>query len=212
MAAFPYTPLDLNESSIRLLYIHKGWPQEDIVCELCESLAEPEKGIPYKALSYNWGGQQHEPRPGTPLVLVDGHQISLTENLYSALRHIRRPDQNIFLWVDAICINQNDPREKGHQVKQMGYIYKGAEEVLIWLGPGHEGTDTLLQSFRWIDNKATESQAMGSKEDWTSLCRRFMDQRWPTSSWPKQVLAELLTRPWFKRVWYANLEPFFSSS
>lgn len=124
-----------------------------------------ETGIPYKALSYNWGGFQHEPRKGVPKVLVDGHQINLTQNLYSALRHVRRPDQNIFLWADAICVNQDDPREKGHQVKQMGYIYKNAEEVLIWLGPGHEGTDTLLESFGWIDTKATESQAMGSKED-----------------------------------------------
>ncbi|KAK3292342.1 heterokaryon incompatibility protein-domain-containing protein [Chaetomium fimeti] len=201
MATFPYTPLDLSESSIRLLYIRKGWPGEDIICELCESYLQTEKGIPYKALSYNWGGLQHEPQPGLPLVLVDGHQISLTENLYSALRHIRRPDQNIFLWVDAICINQKDPREKGHQVKQMGYIYKGAEEVLIWLGPGHEGTDTLLQSFSWIDNKATESLASGNKEDWMSLCHQSISQRWPDLSWPKQVLTELLTRPWFKRVW-----------
>ena len=212
MSTFAYTPLDLGDSSIRLLYIRKGWWAEDIACELCESYPDPEKGIPYKALSYNWGDTQHEPRAGVPRVFVDGHQINLTESLYSALRHIRRPDQNIFLWVDAICINQDDLREKGHQVKQMGYIYKAAEEVLIWLGPGYEGTDTLLESFSWIDAKATESQAMGSTEDWTTLCRYFMSQRWPntspTSSWPKQVLAGLLTRRWFKRVWYVEFELF----
>jgi hypothetical protein len=216
MSTFTYKPLDLDELSIRLLYIRKGWPREDMVCELCESYSDPEKGIPYKALSYNWGGIQHEPRAGIPRVFVDGHEVSLTENLYTALWHIRRPDQNIFLWVDAICINQDDPREKGHQVKQMGYIYKGAEEVLIWLGPGHEGTDTLLESFSWIDTKATESQAMGNTEDWTTLCDHFMSQRWPntsrTSSLPKPVLEDLLRRPWFERVWYANLKLFPLSS
>jgi hypothetical protein len=213
---FTYTPLDLRELSIRLLYIRKGWTGDDIICELCESYSDPDKSIPYKALSYNWGNIQHKPRADIPRVFLDGYRVNLTENLYSALWNIRRPDQDILLWVDAICINQNDTEEKGHQVKQMGDIYKRAEEVLIWLGPGHEGTDTLLESFSWIDTKATESQAMGSTEDWTTLCGHFMSQRWPntspTSSWPKQVLAELLRRPWFERVWYANLELFPLSS
>jgi hypothetical protein len=38
------------------------------------------------------------------------------------------------LWVDAVCINQLDPVEKGHQVAQMGRIYENAERVVVWLG------------------------------------------------------------------------------
>jgi hypothetical protein len=38
------------------------------------------------------------------------------------------------LWVDALSINQNDAKEKGHQIRQMGEIYKRAARVLIWLG------------------------------------------------------------------------------
>jgi hypothetical protein len=110
------------------------------------------------------------------------------------------------LWVDAVCINQGDPREKGHQVKQMGNIYKGAEEVLIWLGPSDDNIASLLKHISWVDAKATEAQAMGSNEDWTSLCRQFMGEWFSalqatTRSKPRQVLVELLKRPWFKRVW-----------
>ncbi|KAK4043350.1 heterokaryon incompatibility protein-domain-containing protein [Parachaetomium inaequale] len=202
MATYPYSPLDLNEPSIRLLHIRKGWWAEDIICQLCEAFADQERGVPYRALSYNWGVLQHKHEAGIPRVIVDGHEIGLTQNLYAALRYIRRPDQDVILWVDAVCINQGDPREKGHQVKQMGNIYKGAEEVLIWLGSGDHDIYSLLESISWIDKKATESVAMGDKGDWTGFCRQFISHRGlNVGSGPKQALARLLTRPWFKRVW-----------
>ena len=47
------------------------------------------------------------------------------------------------LWIDAICINQQDLKEKGHQVRNMGRIYKQASSVLIFLGPG-EGDDSAV--------------------------------------------------------------------
>jgi hypothetical protein len=39
-----------------------------------------------------------------------------------------------FLWIDALCINQEDDRQRGHQVEMMGSVYLQASEVLIWLG------------------------------------------------------------------------------
>lgn len=43
------------------------------------------------------------------------------------------------MWADAICINQDNNTEKGHQVKRMGKVYENAKEVLAWLGKGSEG-------------------------------------------------------------------------
>jgi hypothetical protein len=206
MAPYPYTPLEPTDNSIRLLHIQKGCGIDDIVCQLWESYPDQERGVAYKALSYTWGGSMHTREPGLPTVLVDGCEIELTENLHSALRHIRCQDRDATLWVDAICINQQDPREKGHQVQHMGDVYAGAEEVLVWLGPSSANIDALLQSISWVDARATEAQAVGSKEDWRSLCHRLMNQRPPEIgledlSEMRQTVEELLRRPWFTRVW-----------
>jgi hypothetical protein len=37
------------------------------------------------------------------------------------------------MWVDAICINQEDPEERGMEVLQMADIYGKAGRVVIWL-------------------------------------------------------------------------------
>ena len=38
------------------------------------------------------------------------------------------------IWIDALCINQDDLHERANQVKLMGNIYGRAETVNIWLG------------------------------------------------------------------------------
>jgi hypothetical protein len=83
----------------------------------------------------------------------------------------------------------------------MGNIYRGAEEVLIWLGPSNDDIDALLQHISWIDDQATQAQALGSTEDWTTLCRRALSQRPFDLSRETQALADLLARPWFTRAW-----------
>jgi hypothetical protein len=55
-------------------------------------------------------------------------------NLTRALEDIRLDHGTRVLWVDALCINQEDTRERNHQVKQMGAIYQRAERVVVWLG------------------------------------------------------------------------------
>lgn len=108
MTTFVYSPLDPTTDTIRLLQIEKGARSDRIRCRLFESYPEDQKrGTTYKALSYTWGG------PGSELSTeINGHSLEVKENLYSALQEIRRYDLDVTLWVDAICINQNDPDEK----------------------------------------------------------------------------------------------------
>ncbi|KAL2200445.1 heterokaryon incompatibility protein-domain-containing protein [Corynascus similis CBS 632.67] len=206
MGPYPYSPLDLGRPSIRLLRIQQGEWFDDIICQLFESCADEEEGVPYRALSYTWGGCQHRPVEGLPRVLVDGHEIGLTENLYNALRHIRPRNRDLILWVDAICINQNNPQEKGHRVRHMGGIYKGAEEVLVWLGLGDDASDYLLGLVSWIESEATEASAMERRDRRAEHCCRHMN-RWRANSNKRvllrlnQAFRELLERPWFTRVW-----------
>jgi len=65
----------------------------------------------YEALSYVWGETS-----GTHMMSCSGMKIQITANLDAALRRLRFRDQPRLLWVDAICINQDDIIEKNHQV------------------------------------------------------------------------------------------------
>jgi hypothetical protein len=44
----------------------------------------------------------------------------------------------MILWIDAICINQEDITERGHQVQLMGRVCSKATRVLVWLGEASE--------------------------------------------------------------------------
>ena len=58
----------------------------------------------------------------------------ISQNLYNALRMINQPGENPHCWIDQICINQSDSREKSLQVPLMGSIDGNATRVVIWLG------------------------------------------------------------------------------
>ncbi|KAI2631810.1 HET-domain-containing protein [Hypoxylon sp. NC1633] len=89
-------------------------------------------------------------------ILVDNQHFPATANLASALWHFRKygstneqTGEIKWLWVDAVCINQNDIPEKNHQVAMMGSIYHEASSVLSWLGPpGPDRVDEALGIIR----------------------------------------------------------------
>jgi hypothetical protein len=107
------------------------------------------------------------------------------------------------LWADAICINQQDNREKGHQVKQMAQIYKNAEEVLIWLGPSNEEIEDLLDLITSVDQQAIGILTPRRSEQWASHCHNLMRDRYKGAKIPQNInaLQQLLSRRWFKRIW-----------
>lgn len=107
-------------------------------------------GLQFEALSYVWGAPEAEPkffkgyRPPELAICLDGHQLAISANLGEALRAHRFRDAVRTIWVDAICINQNDAQERGHQVTLMSAIYMTARQVVVWLGEApsqfHNGT------------------------------------------------------------------------
>lgn len=86
--------------------------------------------VSYTALSYAWGAQ----RLARPIIIGD-RVCLVSDTVEQALRHLRHETEYKGVWIDQICINQGDDREKSHQVEQMRHIYSGAEEVVAWLGP-----------------------------------------------------------------------------
>ncbi|KAM0541752.1 hypothetical protein ACHAPJ_013109 [Fusarium lateritium] len=94
----------------------------------------------YEALSYVWGDAGH-----ALTVTIAGQLVVVTDNLHAALRRLRYRDRERVLWVDALCINQSDVKEKGQQIDLMGRIYKGSLQCLVWLGEISTGNHERLR-------------------------------------------------------------------
>lgn len=129
--------------SIRLLTIHPARNITDsIECsiETVDLLAEKDK---YDAISYSWG-MDPDGSGEACLLTLDGTPFSITQNLWDGMKRIRLCKGPVRIWIDALCINQNDDPEKSVQVAMMADIYAGAESVHIWLGEGNDASEDKL--------------------------------------------------------------------
>lgn len=125
--------------SIRLLELLPGPKGSPLACNIFE--VRKHDNPEYEALSYAWG----EPVFSHVVQEVSsGTEIHVTKNLEQALQGIRYEHVARILWADAICINQSDLKEKGHQVALMGQIYRDAKRVVVWLGCQHVAPDRMI--------------------------------------------------------------------
>ncbi|TVY32068.1 Heterokaryon incompatibility protein 6,OR allele [Lachnellula subtilissima] len=95
----------------------------------------------YLALSYVWGtfaSPENTISCGTD-------SIKITSNCWSALWHIRKAFGQVTIWVDSICINQDDDEEKASQIPLMGDIYTFADSTYVWLGKANTHSDTVIE-------------------------------------------------------------------
>ncbi|RAQ62744.1 hypothetical protein COH21_012863 [Aspergillus flavus] len=135
---------------IRLLpHEDKGAP---IQCELFNyDLSETGLGTHlYQALSYVWGSEM---KPES--IILNGCIFHVTANLHTALLYLRNRQLERILWVDAICINQDEDdqgHEKSKQIPLMRTIYAQAERVIVWLGDATENGDKALEEIGHLEN------------------------------------------------------------
>ncbi|KAH8722773.1 heterokaryon incompatibility protein-domain-containing protein, partial [Phaeosphaeriaceae sp. PMI808] len=202
MASYNYEPINLERPAIRLLRLIAG-TGFIITCELFQAYLDGDDLIEYEAVSYTWGGDER-----FSVVNVDGKTLEVTENLYFALWYLRSQETDRILWVDAICINQGNPKEKGHQVQQMGGIYSQAERVIFWLSPPTDATDIFLESMKELEKASTQvacSRWKSSDKRWLALWSSsqcsLKNEHWDLKNRQCHGLKLLLSRPWFKRVW-----------
>ncbi|POS69980.1 hypothetical protein DHEL01_v211628 [Diaporthe helianthi] len=153
-----YKNLAPKKRVIRLLRLLPGRPEErEIHCDLYERSLLDAHGR-YKALSYAWGREYPDSKH---LVYCNGINVQVSLNLYSALHSLRDATAILTIWVDALCIDQLNKRERTHQVKMMRDIYANSTEVIIWLGTG--GLETTKTD--WVDIRFFGDQRDGSKID-----------------------------------------------
>ncbi|KAF7528204.1 hypothetical protein G7054_g10234 [Neopestalotiopsis clavispora] len=161
---------DASHSMIRVLAVEPGQYDDPLHGSFCyERLDDP--ALDFDALSYCWGTQEQRDSIG----MSNGHAVeslpstafSISRNVALAIRGLRHKNDVLKIWIDAICINQDDLTEREHQVSLMGSIYSLAGTVHIWLGEGGCGCGAALRVIRDIYNLNSELRCQGS---WQCRC------------------------------------------
>jgi hypothetical protein len=160
----------------------------------------------FEAVSYTWGSAQ----PLSNVTVVDAQSpcmhigtCSVGPNLLELLKHLRRPANTRALWIDAICINQEDPIEKGEQVRRMYDIFKFASRTVIWLG---KASDDSMEALRALEHMGKQLEFTinnyfipapdASEKNWWTPKHSI-----PLSPSAWTAIANLMERPYFERLW-----------
>ena len=185
---------------------------------------------PYRCLSYTWGpaltsdaGSGEHTNTAKVELVVRAQEaagvLSINENLSDALCQLAESfslGSTRYMWIDAICIDQDNSEERSSQVSMMDSIYSGAEKVIVWLGKGM----TDFSNFAWFHSDALASEYLrgsqtdsvmkkanpeapifqgaystepGMLEKWYSYCRFFEQRRWFHRAWVVQEVV--MARP-----------------
>lgn len=163
----------LKAGELRLVALQPGEQNDALECKIeYSTFKASQEERKYNALSYMWGSPD-ELRE----LSIDGRTFPVRENLWWALYHLRVKDKVVVLWIDALCINQEDIAERNYQVGQMDLVYKAAEEVVIWVGresPNDSKAVEYIQEIfdkKEIPTRAREfyhPEAVSSSTDWNS--------------------------------------------
>ncbi|KAK1854881.1 heterokaryon incompatibility protein [Colletotrichum chrysophilum] len=168
-----YQPLK-NRTDMRLLTLEPGEFNDTIRCSLSQSTTS--SMTEYDAISYTWGGEDNVmERRGR--ILLDGRDFPVTPNCEAALKRIRSRGAKRIIWIDAVCMNQEDIRERGHQVRLMPLIYSRAQNVLIYVGEPSPNEEMLLLSLTYDYDPLEETRPL--QEGMSSLFqRRYFARVW----------------------------------
>ncbi|KAK9422927.1 putative Heterokaryon incompatibility domain-containing protein [Seiridium unicorne] len=209
----------LDRGQFRLLQVLRK--DTGLHCSLLKSNLEDNPD--FVAISYTWGRAEEPEFMRDPdeqptqsyFVFLEEQKWEVTPNLYHLLEEIVTDEQmdNRFLWIDALCINQSDDLEKGHQVNAMGRIYSQATCVYVWLGKGNADTrkvQEMVHQLAVIGN--THAEADGdidfdkNRDIWDTepgnpvhLARLGFPT--PTTDDDWHALMAFFQRRWFFRVW-----------
>ena len=150
---------ELGDGQIQLVSIEPGDFGDPIHCSLqTVSLSSNPK---YNALSYYW--EDFDYAQGVPdskttvppkrrgSITFDGMPFVVKRNLEAAQRHIRQGEYSRTLWIDALCIDQMNDREKAKQIAMMGDIYAGTAELVTWAGTASPDSALALGTVRRVD-------------------------------------------------------------
>ncbi|EAQ82974.1 hypothetical protein CHGG_10792 [Chaetomium globosum CBS 148.51] len=191
-SAFPYLALQ-QESELRLLLL---WPQCEDEDEIHGTLVHCHVNdlLEYEAISYTWP-DEHGDATRNRTIFLNDLPLAVTSSCEAVLKRVRLMSAPRVLWIDAVCVNQDDMNERGHQVRLMPEIFSRAKRVLICLGDASEDDNTGIYYYfsapepsnprRRISDK--RSIAYGARGQWWDLARN--------------AVRNILAHRYFTRVW-----------
>ena len=214
---YHYEPLVPGQVRIVTLFQHHDTAEE--LPSGCENLWCTLENVEalyakYTAISYEWGSQD---KPFSILVMDRDKNllgaIRLTATLKNVLFDlIQSPIEPKVFWIDQLCIDQSDKRDKSIQVPQMGRIYRNASQVLTYLGPAEprdpEGLELMDQICHHYKPMLTR---LGGSKELTStgivtlseLLERSSEMKFHVEAekpaWTN--LCRVLLTGWLKRAW-----------
>jgi hypothetical protein len=206
-----YKPLEKGEYRV-LVVLPAPEPYYPLICKLETWPSHAADSPPYAALSYFWGPEVHNgriyllpddyespsPKYPTEWGTASRHatRIPIRNNLFRALLRFRKTGPSarpVALWVDYMCINQDDTHEKTEQLSRMVNIYSKATNVCIWLGESDDSqrSDNAMRFITTIMDFATLDRHAHDKEqakNWFAL-GELMRDRWFSRRWVVQEVA-----------------------
>ncbi|OTA59615.1 HET-domain-containing protein [Hypoxylon sp. EC38] len=193
-----YRRLNPLKKEIRLLDVLPETSSTTLQAHLVHAfLIDP---TPYETISYCWGDASSR-----ATILLDGSAFDVPASSLAALKCIRKMHETRRVWIDAICINQDDINERGSQVALMSQIYQCSQLNLIILGDEDESarrafacvTDLLREVRHKTDDFSTFHPMM---REFIWGMRSNLDQPIECDL-DEYALCSFFARPWFERLW-----------
>lgn len=123
---FTYEPLNTSKATIRVLRLETFSKKDGIRCSLKHIKLKHNAHV---CLSYTWG----EDAP-SHIIHINDRPFKVRDSLYIFLQRAQKQKIREWLWIDAICIDQQNYTERIQQVRLMGDVYSKARCVLVHVG------------------------------------------------------------------------------
>lgn len=164
---YKYEPLR-EADEIRLLHLRRGKSGDIFRADL--KTVRIRGSHDYDAISYTWADENGDTTKCCSLKIGSpGALLPITRSCDSVLRQVHK--RTSWIWIDAVCVNQEDVEERGKQVDLMPLIYKGASRTFACVGEASEDSGLVLRNL--------------AEGIWTPPC----------------LLNTFFARPYFSRVW-----------
>lgn len=197
-----YEPLTTS-GQIRIVTIHAGRFNDDIRLAFDVVFFASDRCPSYEALSYTWDTQS-----GSRLVYVaeKGRESAMliSNSLADILVHLRYADRPRVMWIDALCIDQNNDVEKGPQVARMGKVYHFAHRISIWLGREGNNSTRALNTMLWIGSRVVVDWVRVSvalRPECVEPGFEDVNMGIPLRPEDTEAIYHLVSRRWFERLW-----------
>ena len=196
-----YKKLQASQNEVRLVTIQPAATESPLSCSLSHASLDDNLHTRYECLSYCWGGLRDtkqvrlfcDATTGTPSAEC---MMAVTSNLYAALERLRNDSHSRTMWIDALCINQDDLQERTEQVSMMREIFAHASGVSVWLGCSSDSITRCIQDAQKIAQRYRDLlHDDTASADTTKMHAPLLDQGF------YHVDAEIMSYEWFRRVW-----------